>query len=123
MPDLGRNYNPNIKAVLANLAQIVAYDYDYLGKSAERRLANLRVRFTDSKLKFKKAIGINLAKLLRLHPSIKRLILRLAIAQVKGSTRQIDFRHIEEIEDLVQSRPIGSIVDLPGKISVSKRKR
>jgi len=57
-----------------------------------------------------------------LHPAIQRLIVRRAIASVKGDTRRITFQHIREIEDLVLNRPLNSIVDLPKGVSVVKKK-
>ncbi len=123
IPELIRDYNPNIKEVLANMAQIAAYDYDYLENTAIKELSRLkRDPIVARGRAYPGEIRLNLDKLLRLHTAILRLILRLSIAQVKGSSLQVDFRHIKEIEDLIYHRPAGSIVDLPQRVSVSKRK-
>lgn len=109
IPLLEKEYNGNIKETLANLAQSASYDYDYLCLMAERTLKGQRLRF-------------NIQKLQKLHPAILRLILRRAIAAIKGDTRRISLKHIKEIEDLIFNRPINSIVDLPKGISVIKTK-
>jgi len=109
LPLLERNYNKNIKEVLANMAQSLAYDYDYLQGVALRAMKEVKTR-------------LNLKKLLKLHTAIQRLSFRYAIASIKGDTRRITFQHIREIEDLLLNRPVNSIVDLPKGVSVVKKK-
>lgn len=109
LPLLEKEYNKNIREVLFSLAQNAACDYDYLRTSAARFLKN-----NNGKL--------SLSKLVKLHPSIIRLKLRAAISFLQGNTRRITFKHIQELEDLVFSRPVGSIVDLPKKIHAKKTK-
>lgn len=123
LPQLSRDYNPNIKEVLANVAQIVACDYDYLESTAQRALNRLMRPLAHRKHNVARGIGLNLNKLSKLHPAIQRLLLRFAIAQIKGTTRRLSFKHIREIEDLVQCRPINAIVDLPEGIYLLKDKR
>ncbi|MDD2927590.1 MAG: tRNA lysidine(34) synthetase TilS [Candidatus Omnitrophica bacterium] len=108
IPLLKEQYNPRIKDVLSNMAEGIAFDYDYLNRQALRLARGKRNR-------------INTAKFLKLHPSMQRLILRLHISRLQGSTRRITFRHIKEIEDLIVNRPINSIVDLPKGIVVLKK--
>jgi tRNA(Ile)-lysidine synthase len=110
LPFLEKDYNPNIKEVLSNTAEIIGYDYDYL---------NLRARNHSTFLKSK----TDIKKFLALHPSMQRSLLRLHINRLKKDTRGIEFRHIKEIEDMLLNRPVGSIVDLPGNICVSKTRK
>ena len=109
LPQLEKEYNPRIKEGLSNLAEASALDYDYLGHCAQKIIAGGSPR-------------INLKKFLKLHPAIQRLLLRFAISRIKGDMRRITFTHIREIEDLINCRPISSIVDLPKGVSVVKRK-
>jgi len=107
IPLLKSQYNKNIIKVLANLARSVFYDYEYLNQAAQRALKGNPLR-------------LNLKKIVKLHPSILRLKLRQSISSIQGDTRRITFRHIHELEDLIFSRPSGSIVDLPKGIYVQK---
>jgi len=107
LPLLEKSYNPNIKEVLSNMAESVSNDYDYLIQKAQLAYSGPE---------------INLKKFLKLHPAMQRLILRLNIARLKGDTRRITFKHIQEIEALILNRPVSSIVDLPKGISVAKKK-
>ena len=107
IPLLKRKYNINILKVLANLAQSVSYDYEYLDQVAKKSLTGNPLR-------------LNLKKIVKLHSSILRLKLRQSISCIQGDTRRINFQHIIELEDLIFNRPNGSIVDLPKGICVEK---
>jgi len=110
IPLLEKGYNKNIKEVLSNMAENVGYDYDYLIHAAHIAMKRLGPK-------------VNLKKLLKLHPAIQRLVLRLNISRLQGDTRRITFQHIRETEDLILNRPVNSIVDLPKGVSVVKRKK
>ena len=117
LPELSKSYNPNIKTALANVAKIAACDYDYLEQAAVRAVRRVVRQASKSNLR------LNLEALLKLHPAIARLVLRSSVARLKGSTRRLTFKHIQEIEDLVSFRPVGSVVNLPSGICVLKDKR
>lgn len=110
IPLLEKEYSGNIKEILSNMAENVGYDYEYLNKQARRVMKSF-------------GVNISITRLLKLHPSMLRLILRLEIAKVQGDTRRITFQHIKEIEELISSRPVNSIVDLPKGLSVAKSKK
>ncbi|MDD5166307.1 MAG: tRNA lysidine(34) synthetase TilS [Candidatus Omnitrophica bacterium] len=109
LPLLAKEYNKNIKEILSNTAESLAFDYDYLNRQAVSKQ-----RIFSHK--------INLKKLLKLHPAMQRLILRMRIMVLKGDTRRITFQHMRELEDLILNRPVNSIVDLPRGIRVAKEK-
>ncbi|MFA4888665.1 MAG: tRNA lysidine(34) synthetase TilS [Candidatus Omnitrophota bacterium] len=110
MPLLEKQYNSNIKGVLANLAQSAGADYDYLEQIARSQAGKNKDKLA-------------LIKLSKLHPAIQRLLIRGAIAGIRGDTRRITFTHLKEIEGLIFERPVNSVVDLPGGISVRKTKK
>ena len=113
LPEI-RRYNPNIKRVLANMAGNIAADYDYLLKNGLKAFGKLKNAKGPSKIK------INLKGFLKLHPALQNMVLRLAYEELKGDTRRLSYQHVKELRDLAYSRPHGSIVDLPSRISVSK---
>lgn len=122
LPQLSKGYNPNVKQTLANAALLIADDYDYLQNTALKGLKRISRPVRRGKNK-NTGIRLNLDKLSRLHLAIQRLLLRLAIARIKGSTRQLSYKHIREIEELIRYRPIKSIVDLPQGICVRKDRK
>jgi len=109
IPLLEKDYNANIKSVLANLAQSAGVDYEYLDVAACR-------------VGGRSTTGFSVGLLKKAHPALRRLLFRRAIKHLQGDTRRITFQHIKEIEDLLLSRPVNSIVDLPKGISVAKKK-
>ncbi len=109
LPLLEKEYNNNIKEVLANMGQSAGTDYDYLFSVARRLSKGIKTR-------------IEIRKLHRAHPAMQRLIFRQAIAIIKGDTRGITFQHIKELESLVLNRPINSVVNLPKGVSIIKKK-
>lgn len=113
IPEL-RKYNKNIVDILHNTAESASLDYEYLKKKAEEHFRAI------NNLKSHSRINLKTVELLNLHPALRRMIIRLSIERLKGSLRRIDYRHIQELEDLMENRKIGSIVDLPQGISVSK---
>lgn len=109
LPFLEKGYNPNIKEVLANMAESISYDYDFLLEKAN--ILNMRMK---KKISLKGFSG--------LHPAMRRLILRMRLAQLQGNMRRINYRHILEIEDMLFNRPTNSIVHLPKGVFARKTK-
>ncbi|MCX5710604.1 MAG: tRNA lysidine(34) synthetase TilS [Candidatus Omnitrophica bacterium] len=109
LPLLEKDYNVNIKSILANLAESSGVDYEYLDIAACRAGRGSATR-------------LNMVRLKKDHPALRRLLFRRAIKHLQGDTRRITFQHIKEIEDLLFSRPVNSVVNLPKGVSVSKRK-
>lgn len=109
LPLLEKKYNSKIKEALCNTAQMAAYENDYLENAAMSAARKLGAR-------------VPLNKFAKLHPAIKKIVLRLKFKEIKGNTRTLTFKHIEEIEDMIQNRPVNSIVDLTSGISVIKKK-
>lgn len=110
IPLLKKDYNQNIVQGLANLAESVSFDYEFMDQVAKRSLKgdNLRLNIKNAK---------------KLHPAILRLKIRQSIAHLQGDTRRIGFQHIKEIVNLLNERPKGSVVDLPKGIHVKKAEK
>ncbi|MDD5195188.1 MAG: tRNA lysidine(34) synthetase TilS [Candidatus Omnitrophica bacterium] len=99
--------NPNITNTIFNLSRLVTLDYEFI--SAATRDAYSRIK----KEKGRHYVKISLEALKKQNTAMILNIIRLAIEELKGDTRRLDFRHFEEILDLIHARPAFSIVDLP----------
>jgi len=117
LPSLSK-YNPRIKQALNSLAQNSSLDYEFIETRALKTLKDVRIN-KNSKFKLK----LNLNKLIKLHPSILKMILRLAYKETKGDMRKLNYQHLRELDDLIFNRPFSSIVHLPAGISVKKLKK
>lgn len=99
--------NPAIVDSLYHLSQITALDYDYLETTAREALAKIKKHESTA------ALELDLQAATHLHDALFNNIIMEGISQLKGNTRRIEGRHLEEIRDLVLRRPAGSVVDLP----------
>ena len=115
LPLLEKDYNPNIKQCLANMAQSIALDYGYLLKLSRKAFLKTVKSISKHRIDYK------LHNFLRLNNASQRMILRLGIISIKGNLRKISYKHINEIEALVYNRPRGSIVDLPENLQAIKK--
>jgi len=115
LPLLERDYNPNVKSVLAHLAEQSRWDYAYLQEAAGRqwkRTVKVRPR----------VVEVSMAAFLHQPPALQRQLLRQAIQQIKGDVRALEFRHWMEIQRLFTERPVGTLLDLPGGVQLRRER-
>ncbi len=113
LPLLEKEYNPSIQNVLTNLSESVSADYDFISEAGIKF-------YTRIARSAKGAISLNQKSLSEAHPALRRMALRTAFERVKGDLKGLALEHIFEIEDLLDHRPSGSTVHLPGGISIVK---
>lgn len=115
LPLLERDYNPNVKGVLAHLAEQSHWDYAYLQEAAGRQWKRtVKVR--------PPVVDVSIAAFLHQPPALQRQLLRQAIQQIKGDLRAFEFRHWVEIQRLFTERPVGTVLDLPGGVQLRRDK-
>lgn len=100
--------NPNIINSLCNLASNISWDYDFIHTFSYNEFLALKKKETGKNLQ------LDLKGLKELPQAIFNNVIRIAIGQLKGNTRRLEAKHINELKELVFTRPWGSIVDLPG---------
>lgn len=88
--------NPNIIETLGNSARIFEDDYSYLEETATKHLADIEVE------KRIKSLTLDYHGWSNLHPALKRLVLRLAIAEISDLT-DISAKQIDEVVDVLES--------------------
>jgi tRNA(Ile)-lysidine synthase len=118
IPDLEQNYNPNIRDTLARLAVNLAKDYDYIEEK-------IRITFTkQAQINLKqKTISFALSGFNKCHPAERHMMIRMAIQTLKGDTNRLTSKHMDEMEQLINSKPAQSIVHLPHQMSIQKTKQ
>ncbi|MFH1245053.1 MAG: tRNA lysidine(34) synthetase TilS [Candidatus Omnitrophota bacterium] len=115
IPYLEKEFNPRIKETLVTLSENVAEDFDFLEEAGKKSFSAV------SKDCSEHSVALDMKKFLHLHKALQKQLVRLAITRIKGDVRRIDFRHWKELEDMVEKRPKGTIVDLPAEISAVKK--
>lgn len=116
LPLLERDYNPNVKGALAQLAEQSQWDYTYLQEAAGRQWKRT------VKIRPSAVVEVSVAAFLHQPPALQRQLVRQAIQQVKGDLRSFEFRHWMEIQRLFTERPIGALVNLPGDVQLRRDK-
>ena len=113
IPLLEKDFNSNIKEVLANMAENLQVENEFLIKYANRKFKSV------SKVR-QEEILIDIKKFKKQPEAIRKRILRAALEEFKGDLRRFTYQHWKEMEDLINNRPANSIVNLPAGISVAK---
>ncbi|MDP3703784.1 MAG: tRNA lysidine(34) synthetase TilS [Candidatus Omnitrophota bacterium] len=112
LPLLARDYNPNIKAALVQLAGQSRVDHAYLQSAAQRYWKRV-ARATRSG-----DVSLKLPTLARQPEALQRELVRQALRQIRGDLNQFEFRHWRELERLMQAPPARAAVHLPGGVQV-----
>lgn len=94
LPYLEKNFNPNIKKTLSEWSKVVADDYAFIEKSAEK----LRKDFSKNKKFVFSADYFN-----GLHPAMQRQLLRNIFLELKKETIDLENKQIEEIIKVIKS--------------------
>ena len=113
MPELVKNYNPNIFGVLVDLASTSQGDYDYL-------LMQAQGLFNEGVSVLSRKVSIPLKFLLKQEVSMRRMLLRLSFESLVFDLNQLSFSHILDLEDMIINRPQGSVVHWPKGVKVLK---
>jgi tRNA(Ile)-lysidine synthase len=117
LPLLARRYQRNIKTLLAQLAENVATDYEFIRKEG----AALFKRASQMS-ELKGEVTLNLATFSKSPDSLQRMCLRLVFEAITGDLRRFSYIHVSDIKKLIDHLPSGSITNLPGDIRVKKTK-
>ena len=116
LPFLKKEFNPQIKQSLSNLAQISASDYEFIKELASCSLKQCKCRLSN------KSLSLDLNKFLSLNKSLQRMVLRLCVEMLTSSIRRLTFKHWQEVEDMIYLPTSNAIVHFPRQISVAKQK-
>lgn len=113
IPLLEREYNPQIKVLLTQFAQLCQADAAFLSELARRSWKRLVKPHNG-------ALAIRCEGLIGQPKALQRQLIRLAIQSLQGDLAGFEFRHWLQIERLVTDRPAGTILDLPGQVRLER---
>ncbi len=116
LPLLVRDYNPQLPVALVQLAEQCQDDSVALEQwAARQRARTMMVR--------PHIVVLSLPVWKRQPVAIRRQLLRSAIAHLTHDGGQMEFRHWLEVDQLVDHRPVGTILDLPGGVQLERREK
>ena len=111
LPLLKRDYNRNIQNTLAQNAELLRAESDYLEDIARKALdACLADPATHD------VVILNRLMFLRHHPALRRRILRLAIGQIQGDMKELAFNHSEFMQQLSEGKSPNRQLNLPNNL-------
>ena len=112
LPYLEKNFNPGIKKTLSEWSLVVADDYDFIDKNAER--------FTNNICKNKCAY-FNAQKFMAMHPAMQRQVLRNIFLKLKNNVVDIENQQIEEMIKVIKSVKSKNQKATVGGLNISKK--
>ena len=101
-------YNPSLRRALLRLARSSARDLAYIDGQVDAAMTLVASPFTEG-------IAIDRDGFSRLHPAIQSHALRRAFAMCRGSARDLEQYHVDQMARLIGGRA-GTSLDLPGGV-------
>jgi tRNA(Ile)-lysidine synthase len=98
--------NPNLQQVLSHTSHAIADDFDFIQYSAHTAYSTVTHQVNE-------AIVFDRAVWNTLHPALQRATLRLAVQQLRGSLRDIDWTHIEDARLIALEKSVSAEATLP----------
>jgi tRNA(Ile)-lysidine synthase len=114
LPYLEKNFNPQIRKLLAQLSHNLTADYNFIREEAQKLVR------TSWFQKNGFSCQIPMAAFKNIPESMRHMILRLIWENLTGTTTLMTTQHLKEMLKLASQRPTGSIVYLPKKIFMKK---
>ncbi|MBU4343668.1 MAG: tRNA lysidine(34) synthetase TilS [Candidatus Omnitrophica bacterium] len=114
IPYIEDKFNSNVKEVLANMAEALRIENEFLEKYAKRKLKSVSKKSKNGE------ITIDIKRFKKQPEAIQKRILRSALEGLKGNLRRLTYQHWREMDELIQNRPVNSVVDLPEGIDIIK---
>jgi tRNA(Ile)-lysidine synthase len=107
LPQLTREWNPNLSEVLAHTAQLTQEDEDWWNAEVDRSAGQF---FRSDP----PALILDAARLLSAPPAISRRILRRAVQILRGDLKGIEFQHVASILELAAQPEGHGRLQIPG---------
>jgi tRNA(Ile)-lysidine synthase len=104
LPQL-RTYNPRVDEALLRLAAIAGEETEFIEEQAAQLWSEISEEYGS-------AVSLDIRKLVHLPEIIQRQILRWAVKYLRGSTKDIEAFHIEDMIKFI-SKPAGKTLCLP----------
>ncbi len=111
LPLLAEEYNPRIQESLVRLAHTASLELDYLEKEADAIWPQVLVENEEGDAG---SVSLHRQALSKLHPALRRMVLRRAYILVAGDARRLRESHLSAMADAAGRRSSGQTLQLPG---------
>ncbi len=107
IPYLEENYNPNIKANLVKTAETLKNDFDFIEEKAREIYTSL----VNSQSEYRLELPIE--GIQGLHDALQSRVIRLAAEQLLGRQEILEYKHVENVLELMEKSSTGKKISLP----------
>ena len=110
IPQLARDYNPNIKTGLSRTADVLGTESEYLDTVARKAFETCRIQGTH------KNIVLDRVKFRQYHIALQRRMLRQSVFEMLGDMSDLYFAHCEAMLNLVEADTPNTVLALPNDL-------
>ena len=110
IPQLARDYNPNIKTGLSRTADVLGTESEYLDTVARKAFETCRIQGPQ------KNVVLDRVKFRQYHVALQRRILRQSVFEMLGDMSDLYFAHCEAMLNLVEGDAPNTVLALPNDL-------
>ena len=110
IPQLARDYNPNIKTGLSRTADVLGTESEYLDTVARKAFETCRIQGPQ------KNVVLDRVKFRQYHVALQRRILRQSVFEMLGDMSDLYFAHCEAMLNLVEGDAPNTVSALPNDL-------
>ena len=110
IPQLARDYNPNIKTGLSRTADVFGAESEYLDTAARRAFETCRIQSTH------KNVVLDRVKFRQHHIALQRRMLRQSVFEMLGDMSDLYFAHCEAMLNLIEADTPNTVLALPNDL-------
>lgn len=107
IPYLEENYNPNIMENLVKTAKVLKKDFDFIEEKAREVYASLVNSQDEHRLE------LPIEGIQGLHNALQSRVIRLAAEQLLGRQEVLEYKHVQDVLELMQKGLTGKKINLP----------
>lgn len=114
LPELKKQFNPNLEEALGNMSEIMRLENDYMEAVTDKVLKSWGLKPTDAEIRIRRNDLINL------HPAMQNRIIKTVLKRFNPSGKGIGYVHVKAVINLAHDCKPGGQVILPFRICLRR---
>ncbi|MCT4508979.1 MAG: tRNA lysidine(34) synthetase TilS [Tepidibacter sp.] len=115
IPYMVENFNPNLKESISRMTNLLKDDSDFIMEESNKSFNDICNKISDN------TISLDIDKFINTHKALKNRIIRKCIDFVLGDIKGIEQKHIQDVNNLINSHKNNLRIDLPKGLLVYKK--
>jgi len=117
IPLLEKEYNPKLKESISNMSTLMRIENDFMEQVASEKFGEVVERINSHK------VWVSFESFNKLHLALRYRVLRLCLESVLKGLKNINYKHIKEIDTFCKQGKTGAFITLPQDVKVQKSYR